>query len=122
MIRGLLAILLCQLVGEVVVRSLYLPLPGPVLGMVLMLIALRVRRASPDHGPVAAAAAPMLKHLQLLFVPAGVGIVVLLGELRADWLPISVGVWGSWLLGLLVTGWVATLLIWLFERDRGEQR
>ena len=55
-------------------------------------------------------------------MPAGVGIVVLLGELRADWLPISVGVWGSWLLGLLVTGWVATLLIWLFERDRGEQR
>ena len=122
MIRGLLAILLCQLVGEVIVRSLDLPLPGPVLGMVLMLIALRVRRASPDRGPVVAAAAPMLKHLQLLFVPAGVGIVVLLGELRADWLPISVGVWGSWLLGLLVTGWVATLLIWLFERDRGEQR
>lgn len=121
MIRGLLAILLCQLVGEVIVRTLDLPLPGPVLGMVLMLIALRVRRASPDRGPVAAAAAPMLKHLQLLFVPAGVGIVVLLGELRADWLPISAGVWGSWLLGLLVTGWVATMLIRVFERDRGEK-
>lgn len=121
MIRGLLAILLCQLVGEVIVRTLDLPLPGPVLGMVLMLIALRVRRASPDRGSVAAAAAPMLKHLQLLFVPAGVGIVVLLGELRADWLPISVGVWGSWLLGLLVTGWVATMLIRVFERDRGEK-
>ncbi|HNA99344.1 MAG TPA: CidA/LrgA family protein [Marmoricola sp.] len=119
MLLGLIAILTCQLVGEVIVRVLDLPIPGPVLGMVLMLIVLRVRRASPERGPVATAAAPLLKHLQLLFVPAGVGIVVLLEELRADWLPISVALWGSWLLGLVVTGWVVTLLIRLLER--GEQ-
>ena len=51
---------------------------------------------------------------------AGVGIVVLLGELRDDWLPISLGLWGSWLVGLLVTGWVVTALIRVFERERGE--
>ena len=122
MIGGLIVILLCQVAGEVVVRTLGLALPGPVLGMLLMLIVLRVRRASPDGGPVATAAAPLLKHLQLLFVPAGVGVVVLLGELRADWLPISVGLWGSWLVGLVITGWTLTLLIRIFERGRGEPK
>jgi holin-like protein len=122
MILGLIAILLCQLVGEVVVRTLDLPLPGPVLGMLLLLIVLRVRRVSPDRGPIATAAAPLLRHLQLLFVPAGVGVIVLLSELRADWLPISVGLWGSWLIGLVVTGWTVTLLIRIFERRGGESK
>jgi len=40
MIPALLAILTCQLAGEVLSRSLGLPLPGPVLGMVLMVAAL----------------------------------------------------------------------------------
>ncbi|HMY08815.1 MAG: CidA/LrgA family protein [Nocardioidaceae bacterium] len=120
MILGLVAILLCQLAGEFVVRLLGLPMPGPVLGMVIMLVLLLLRGDRSQQGRVATAAEPLLKHLQLLFVPAGVGIVVLLGELRDDWLPISLGLWGSWLVGLLVTGWVVTALIRVFERERGE--
>ncbi len=120
MILGLVAILLCQLAGEFVVRLLGLPLPGPVVGMMFMLAILLIRGADSRRGRIATAAAPLLKHLQWLVVPAGVGIVVLLSELRDDWLPISLGLWGSWLVGLLVTGWVVTVLIKVFEGRRGE--
>lgn len=73
MIRALTLILLCQLAGEVSARGLGLPVPGPVLGMAL-LWGLMAARA-----PLAEAVRPVgegiLRHLSLLFVPAGVGVV-----------------------------------------------
>ncbi len=118
MLEALTLILACQLIGEVTVLVSGLPVPGPVLGMLLLLAWLFLRGTVSDG--VERTADTLLGHLSLLFVPAGVGIVVLLGELRDDWLPISLGLWGSWLVGLLVTGWVVTALIRVFERERGE--
>jgi putative effector of murein hydrolase LrgA (UPF0299 family) len=73
MIHSLLGILLCQLAGETFARFTELPIPGPVVGMVLMLALLA---ASPwfceQIRPVAQS---ILSHLSLLFVPAGVGVV-----------------------------------------------
>jgi len=43
MLASLSLILLCQLIGEAVVRGLGLPLPGPVLGLLLLLILLLAR-------------------------------------------------------------------------------
>lgn len=82
MIASLSLILLCQLIGEVIVRGLNLPMPGPVLGLVFLLLLLLAR----DHfavlarGPlqgdgVESASRGLLAHLSLLFVPAGVGVV-----------------------------------------------
>jgi len=73
MIPALLAILTCQLAGEVLSRSLGLPLPGPVLGMVLMVAALALSpRLAVLVRPVAQG---VLGHMSLLFIPAGVGVV-----------------------------------------------
>lgn len=73
MLHALIAILTFQLIGETVARALPLPLPGPVLGMVLMLAALV---ASPRFAAlVRPTAQGILSHLSLLFVPAGVGVV-----------------------------------------------
>lgn len=70
---SLLALLACQLAGEAVARASGLPLPGPVLGMV-MLLALLV--LSPRFTAlVRTVAQGILAHLSLLFVPAGVGVV-----------------------------------------------
>ena len=82
MIASLSLILLCQLAGEIVVRGLALPVPGPVLGLVLLLALLLVRdrfrllAIGPlrDQG-VEQASKGLLAHLSLLFVPAGVGVV-----------------------------------------------
>jgi holin-like protein len=115
-LKGVLALLLCQLGGEVVVRLLDLDVPGPVVGMLLFLVVLRVRRPRPSSGLVRGPAM-LLDHLQLLFVPAGAGVVVYLDELRDHALPLAGGLWLSWLLGLAVTGWVVAALMRL--RDRG---
>lgn len=109
MISGLVWLLGCQLVGEVVVRVTGLPVPGPVVGMLLLFVVLQVRRADDEHGPVRAADL-LLRHLQLLFVPAGVGVVAYAATLRDHALPIVVALVGSWVLGLAVVGWTAQLL------------
>ncbi len=109
MITGLTWLLACQLLGEVLVRVTGLPVPGPVLGMVVLFAALQVRRAGDEATPVRAADA-LLRHLQLFFVPAGVGVVAYLATIRDAALPILLGVTLSWLLGLVAVGWTAQLL------------
>lgn len=109
-LAGLITLLACQLVGEVVVRLTGLVVPGPVVGMLLFLVVLRWRKPAEESGLVRAPDL-LLRHLQLLFVPAGVGIVVHLGVLRAEALPIAGGLWLSWLAGFLATAWTATLLV-----------
>lgn len=78
-----LALLLCfQLAGEVIARALDLTLPGPVIGMALLLAAMI---ALPRLGAlVREAAQGLLAHLSLLFVPAGVGVVGHLDRLGGD--------------------------------------
>jgi putative effector of murein hydrolase LrgA (UPF0299 family) len=108
-ITGLTWLLACQLAGEVLVRLTDAPVPGPVVGMVLLFGLLQLRR-SDDGAPVVRVADLLLRHLQLLFVPAGVGIVVYVGLLRDDALPIGVALVGSWRAGLAVVGWTT---VWL---------
>ena len=71
-LRGITWLLLLQSMGEVLARSLHLPLPGPVVGMLLLLAALRFPLVSNSVRP---AAEFLLQHLSLLFVPVGVGVM-----------------------------------------------
>jgi holin-like protein len=82
MIASLSLILLCQLAGEVTVRGLSWPMPGPVVGLLFLLLLLlaRDRFAVLARGPlqqngVENASRGLLAHLSLLFVPAGVGVM-----------------------------------------------
>jgi len=71
-LRGIAILLLLQAAGEALARALSLPIPGPVIGLLLLLPALGVVEL---RAPVAAAADALLSHLSLLFVPIGVGVV-----------------------------------------------
>jgi len=102
MITGFIALLGCQLLGEFVVRALGIPIPGPVVGMVLLLVILLIRKPERTAGVVRAADL-LLRHLQLLFIPAGAGIVAYLAVLGASWLPVLGGLVLSWLAVLVVT-------------------
>ena len=106
---ALFFLLLAQLLGELLSRALHIPIPGPVLGMMLLAAYYGLRRREPAP-PMRAAADGLLRWLGLLFVPAGVGIVANLPMLRAAWLPVTVALVGSTLLTLLTT---ALLMQWL---------
>lgn len=110
MILGFTVLLLCQLVGEGAARGFGLPVPGPVLGLVLLVVLLHVahrgRRSDNAHleaMQVTRVADGLLGNLSLLFVPAGVGVVDQLGLLRAEALPIGVAVLVSTGVTLVVT-------------------
>lgn len=82
MIASLGLILLCQLLGEIIVRGFGMPIPGPVIGLIILLVLLQsrdrvglLRRGPLGNGGVESASSGMLTHLSLLFVPAGVGVV-----------------------------------------------
>lgn len=117
MIAGLTWLIGFQLLGELVVRVADLPVPGPVVGMLFLFVLLRLRG---DEGSVVRAGGALLRHLQLFFVPAGVGVVVYLSVLGRDALPIAVAMLGSWLLGLVVVGWTAQGLERLLGRPRDD--
>jgi putative effector of murein hydrolase LrgA (UPF0299 family) len=71
-LRGLAWLLTLQCAGELLARGLTLPFPGPVVGMILLLLALRFALV---REPVAECADFLLSHLSLLFVPVGVGVM-----------------------------------------------
>ena len=80
MILSLAVILIFQLTGELLSRLLDLPLPGPVVGLCLLICACLMRPALADRlRPVTQG---LLSHLSLFFVPAGVGVIAHLGVIR----------------------------------------
>jgi putative effector of murein hydrolase LrgA (UPF0299 family) len=101
MLAALTLLLLCQLAGESLARLLQLPVPGPVLGMILLLALLMLRKRSLQV--VEATADTLLANLILMYVPACVGLMAHLETLEAEWLPIAAAVAGSTLLTLVVT-------------------
>lgn len=94
-------LLLFQCLGEGLAYAFGLPVPGPVIGMLMLLAALV---ASPRLlETMEAAANELLRHLSLLFVPAGVGIMASASVLRGHWLAVLVSVIASTVLTLGVT-------------------
>lgn len=88
MIRGLIILLSFQGAGEIVSRLFSLPVPGPVIGLVLLL-AFLIRRGKVDT-PIDTVASVLVKNLGLLFVPAAVGVVMFLPQLKANFWAISI--------------------------------
>lgn len=101
MLESLTLLLLCQLTGEVIVRFLDIPLPGPVLGMVLLFAGLLIRRGVPK--PLQDTAGGLLSHLSLLFVPAGVGVMLHVTRIQDAWLAIGASLVLSTLIAVGVT-------------------
>ena len=104
---NILLLLAFQLLGEILHRVMLVPLSGPLLGMVLLFLAL-VASGGPSPG-LQATTRPLLACLALLFVPAGVGLISHLDLLKAFWLPIVVATLGGALASMLATA--GTLLL-----------
>jgi holin-like protein len=116
LIYGITLLLTYQLIGEVGVRALQLPVPGPVAGMLLLFLTLVVLGRVPDS--LSTSAGGLLSHLSLLFVPAGVGIMVHADRIAAEWLPIALALVLSTLLTMAVTAWAMLGARHLLDRWR----
>lgn len=88
--------------GELLARVAHVPLPGSVVGMVLLALSLHLGAVRSSW--VAPAAAFLIRHMGLLFVPPGVGLMVHFGLIRREWLPIGAGALASILAVLLTVG------------------
>ena len=108
MIGALTLLLLFQLAGEAIALFFALPIPGPVIGMGLLFAALALRGGpSPE---LRGTAQNLLQHLSLLFVPAGVGVMLHVQRMADEWLPIVVALVLSTFLAIAVTALVLRLL------------
>ena len=111
MLTYLTLIFACQLAGELIARALHLPVPGPVLGMVLLFAFLLVRGKIPKD--LATVTDGLLSHMSLLFVPAGVGVMLHFRLFGDDWMPIAVALIVSTALTVVITG---LMMAWLGKR------
>jgi holin-like protein len=82
MIEAGILLLICQLAGESIVRAVEIPVPGPVLGTVLMLAFLALRKSVPES--LDRTSHDLLANFSLLFVPAGAGIILHVQRLEAE--------------------------------------
>jgi holin-like protein len=108
-------LLCCQLLGEALVALLRVPVPGPVAGMALLFAGLCLHGKIPDD--LARVGDGLLGNLSLMFVPAGVGVMLHAPLLKQDWLAISVALVLSTLLTISVTALVMQKLARATEKD-----
>ena len=107
-LRGLAILLVLQALGEALTHALGLPIPGPVLGLVLLLVVVQFAWA---REPVAAAAELLLAHLSLLFIPVGVGVITHLGLVAQYGLRLAASIVLSTWIGMAVTALVLRALL-----------
>jgi len=114
MLAGLTWLLVYQCIGEILVHWTGLPVPGPVVGMVLLFVTLVVRKGASES--LQGSASSLLSHLSLLFVPAGVGVMQHFDRVTTEWLPIAAALLVSTVLTLAVTALVMRHLLERQER------
>ena len=112
MLSALTLLLLLQLIGEVFVQWFALPVPGPVVGLILLFGGLLWRGRLPDD--LRQTANGLLQHLSLLFVPAGVGVMIHAARVADEWLALCAALVGSTLLSMAASA----LTLQFFLRHR----
>lgn len=118
MIGAITLLLVFQLLGEVISRTLGLPIPGPVIGMALLFAALAWRGGPSTN--LRDTAQGLLQHLSLLFVPAGTGVMLHYQRLADEWLPLVVSLFLSTALTIGISALVLRRLLRATASSREE--
>ncbi len=116
LLNGFAVLLSYQLAGEILRLLWDLAIPGPVIGMLLLFLSLLLTGRTPSA--LGAASTALLGHLSLLFVPAGVGVMLHFDLISRQWLPLLAALVASTLLSLVAAGWAMQLASRLARRAR----
>jgi len=103
-VRFIALLLICQLIGETVQIATDLPVPGPVIGMAILFLSLLIKGDLPAN--LSHTANGLLKYLALLFVPAGVGVLLHIPRLADEWWPILLAIVPGTLIAIVLTALV----------------
>ena len=110
MLKSVFIILLYQLIGELFQKIFGLSIPGPVIGLVLLLLTLLLiqkrQRAVLIKEDLFNSAEILLNYLPLLFIPVGVGVVMHLSLLEDNLASVVLVIILGTLLTLALTGFV----------------
>ena len=123
MLTGLVTIAGFEVAGDLLQKMMGFPIPGPVLGMALLLSALIIRGRL--DAELERSSAALLSYLPMLFVPAGVGVMAHFDLIRAQWPSIALALVLSSLLTIIVTAGTMRGIEWLqqaFRRVRERRR
>lgn len=101
-------LVLLQLIGESVVQLSGLPVPGAIIGLVLLYVILLWRGQVSDE--MSRTSGFLLQNLGVLFVPAGVGVIAYLPLIAAQWWVILLVLLVSVCTTIAITGLVVTRL------------
>jgi holin-like protein len=105
MVLAFAVLLVFQLLGEIAAQGLGLPVPGPLVGMLLLFAVLLVRGGMP--GPLRDTANLVLQHLMLLFIPAVTGVMMHFERVGREWLPFV----GACVIGVILTMTMTALVL-----------
>ena len=115
MISGLVQLFLWQGLGELLSKFFLPSIPGPVLGLLLLLAFLCLKgQVDKDLAEVADG---FRQHLGLLFVPASVGVLLFLPELQTHALAVTTALLVSVILTIAVTA-IVLKVFWYFSLKR----
>lgn len=110
MIYALTALIAFQFLGELLAHWFSLPLPGPLVGMLLLFAALLALGRVPEA--LTRTAGTLLQHMMLLFIPAIVGVMVHFDRVAREWQPFLIASVVGAAVTLVVT---AQTLRWLLR-------
>ncbi|MDC0093746.1 CidA/LrgA family protein [Alphaproteobacteria bacterium] len=117
MLNSIFIILFFQLIGEFVQKFLELRIPGPVVGLFLLLIILLFCKKSHYKMPInfeinlINSSENLLNYLPLLFIPVGVGVVMHLSLLEENLVSVMLVIIIGTLLTLALTAFVMERLL-----------
>ncbi|WOH36056.1 CidA/LrgA family protein [Thalassotalea fonticola] len=114
-ILGFTLLLLFQLLGEIIVIFFELPVSGPVMGIVLLLIALLIKGSVGKS--LNNASTTLIGHLSIMFVPVSVGLMAHYELLMNEWLAITVTLLGSTIIMLVSTALLMSITSRFFAKE-----
>ncbi|GFZ66332.1 murein hydrolase transporter LrgA [Pseudomonas amygdali pv. eriobotryae] len=109
LLRGLTWLVLFQLLGTALNHLFLSILPGPIIGLVLLMAYLVLRGEVSE--PISMAASSLLRYLPLLLVPPAVGVMVYASAIAKDFWAIFGTLTLSLMISVTFVGWLMQTLI-----------
>ena len=107
-LRQLMIILIPYIIGVVLQLTFNLPIPGSVIGLILLFLGLQIGIIKVEM--IEELCEFLLSNMSFFFIPAGVGLMTAFGVLEGKWIPFTIIVISSTFVVWIVTALVVKIL------------